>query len=97
MTVTIHPLAGDELLGSIEFYKENGGPDIARAFLVEFERVVGLIREYPDIGTSWKKTARRLHFRTFPFSVVYTAGVNTITIVAIPDHRRKPGYWKNRL
>ncbi len=97
MTVTIHPLAGEELFGSIEFYAKNGGKDLARAFLDEFERIVGLIRVYPDIGTPWKKTARRLHFRKFPFSVVYTANGNTITIVAIPHHRRKPGYWKNRL
>lgn len=57
-----------------------------------------LIAANPGIGGRVRRTNCRRYILTgFPYSVIYTEGADTIEIVAVAHHRRRPGYWRDRL
>lgn len=41
--------------------------------------------------------ARRCALRIPPYSIIYTETDDEIRVWAFAHHKRKPGYWKNRL
>jgi hypothetical protein len=68
----------------------------------EFQRVVddaiqciasGRLVHAPVRGTP----TRRCVLTTPPYSIVYTETADEIRVWAFPHHKRRPGYWKNRL
>jgi mRNA-degrading endonuclease RelE of RelBE toxin-antitoxin system len=34
--------------------------------------------------------------RRFPYSVIYEVLGNTVTVLAVAHHRRRPGYWRSQ-
>jgi plasmid stabilization system protein ParE len=51
VTYALHPEATGELEEALAFYREQGGIELARAFLAEFERVATLLVSNPGFGT----------------------------------------------
>ncbi len=53
----------------------------------------------PDAWPMWRGR-RDIHVRVLPnwrYSVVYTVDAESVFIVAIAHHKRRPGYWLSRL
>ena len=96
MIVSVSSEADRELIETARFYAQEGGVEIAQAFIDEFERLLGLLVEHPLIGASWGHDRRRLPMRKFPYSVVYYVRSDEARIVAIAHHRRTPQYWAGR-
>jgi toxin ParE1/3/4 len=65
-------------------------------FIAEFERVLALLAEHPELGARWRKR-RRFSLRRFPFSVIYTVTADEVRVIALAHHRRKQGYWADRV
>jgi toxin ParE1/3/4 len=93
---TLHAKAADELVEAIGHYKDRGGKPLARAYLDEFDRVAALILEHPGIGTRVADDLRVLHFKKFPYGVVYRALATEIRILAIAHQHRRPNDWSGR-
>jgi toxin ParE1/3/4 len=71
-------------------------------FRAEFKFAIDTLREGIYQGTSWpgglaRRGVRRLLMRRFPFSVVFVAAGEGVTVLALAHHRRRPGYWRDRL
>jgi toxin ParE1/3/4 len=81
---------------SVSFYAENNR-ETARLFAREFRAVVELLRERPLIGAPYVDGTRRKLFPRFPYAVIYDAGPERITIIAVSHHRRDPQYWEERV
>lgn len=62
-------------------------------FIAEGERVSGLLRRHPLIGTRVDPTLRRVRFHRFPFAYLFSVDDDVIRIVAVAHRRRRPGYW----
>ncbi len=71
MNVSIHALAESELIDSASYYTGVATAALGEALIVEFERAVELLRQYPKFGTPWRGRTRRFPLRRFPFSIVY--------------------------
>jgi toxin ParE1/3/4 len=71
-------------------------PGLGDEFLDEVASGLARIREYPHAHPPMDEY-RRYIMRRFPFSLIYGIGVDTIVIVAVAHHSRRPGYWKRRL
>jgi len=68
-TYVLHRGAEDDLLEAARFYRDEGGVNLAHRFLDEFERAMGLLTEFPNIGRP-AGDSRRVHsLRNFPYSV----------------------------
>lgn len=62
----LHRGAEDDLLEAARFYRDEGGVNLANRFLDEFERVMALLTEFPNIGRP-AGASRRVHpLQNFP-------------------------------
>ena len=67
------------------------------AFLREFDHAVSVISEAPLRWPVHIENTRRYVFRSFPFSLVYFVEGQTIFVVSLESHSKRPGYWRERL
>ena len=94
-TIVVHSDAETEILEALAWYAERS--DLAaRAFVQEMMSMVVMVDRSPQ---TWPKSfgnTRRIVFLHFPFDLVYRMKGETIEIVAVAHHRRRPWYWRNR-
>jgi plasmid stabilization system protein ParE len=77
----LHRGAEDDLLEAARFYRDEGGANLANRFLDEFERVMNLLTEFPNIGRPAGASRRVYPLRNFPYSVIYRETAGTIRIL----------------
>jgi toxin ParE1/3/4 len=94
--VQFHPAAQQELQEAFEWYQHHAGPRIAGHFLDEVEEALSLLKNHPEIGESGCSHTRRLIFQRYPYTLVYRLKGETLEIIAIAHHRRRPTYWAGR-
>ncbi|WP_332851595.1 type II toxin-antitoxin system RelE/ParE family toxin [Duganella sp. S19_KUP01_CR8] len=95
MKLVVVPPALAELQGAADHYASQGGPQLGRDFVDEFERVANLLLLNPQLG-ALARGARRYSMSKFPYSVIYQIAVDELRILAIAHQRRRPGYWRGR-
>lgn len=96
MTYSLHPGAEHDIANALDFYSDQAGSVVAERFLEEFEYVVKLLVEYPDLGTPTTRGRRTFPLKIFPYSVVYRNLESRIRIVIVRHQHRKPGYAGGR-
>ena len=96
MTYSLHPEAARELEQALAFYRDQGGIGVARAFLVEFERVGELLVLNPGFGTPTTGGRRSFPLRRFPYSLIYRSTGKVIRILVVGHQHRRPGYGSGR-
>ena len=96
MNYTLHPGAERDITEALDFYCEHAGFVVAERFLDEFERVANLLLEHPGLGTLTTRGRRAFPLKIFPYSVVYRNLENSIQILIVRHHHRKPGYAGRR-
>ncbi|TMG80352.1 MAG: hypothetical protein E6H78_18725 [Betaproteobacteria bacterium] len=72
-------------------------PSSHRTSLDDVQRVIDLLRAQPGLGRPVGRGLRRAVLRRFPFSLIYAEGPDAIVIVAIAHHKRRLGYWRQRI
>jgi toxin ParE1/3/4 len=99
--IKISPEAAQELEAAAAWYeKEQAG--LGNRLILAFEHTLKLLAEpnpplTPVEGEAANFGAKKLILHKFPFSVI-TAKINqTMVVVALAHHSRKPGYWKLRI
>lgn len=92
---SFHPEADAELEEATLFY-ESRLVGLGKSFAAEVERMVSLIREFPDAGAKVGIDRRRVVVDRFPYSIVYRRDPASIVIVAVAHQRRRTRYWRNR-
>jgi plasmid stabilization system protein ParE len=93
---SLHPEATRELEAALAFYREQGGIGLARAFLLEFERVATLLVSNSGFGTPTTGGRRSFPLRRFPYSLIYRSTGEGIRILVVGHQHRRPAYWSGR-
>jgi toxin ParE1/3/4 len=75
---------------------EDKAPGLGRELLTEVERVLGILRKNPAMGSPLTSPYRRLLCQRFPFAVIYREDGAELWVQAVMHLRRRPGYWKDR-
>ena len=88
--------AETELDAAIDYYYFQGGTAVSDNFRHEVERVTKLLREHTSLGVQVRHNARRLPLHGYPFDLVYRAKQDSILVIALAHHSRRPGYWVGR-
>lgn len=96
MTYSLHPGVEHDIANALDFYSEQASPMVAERFLDEFERVVKLLFEHPDLGTPTTRGRRAFPLKVFPYLVVYRNLESSIRILIVRHQHRKPGYAGGR-
>jgi plasmid stabilization system protein ParE len=95
ISVQFHSEAEAEFIEAAAFY-ESRLVGLGTAFSAEVKTSVGFILAHPEAGSPLGRKLRKHVVRRFPYSLIYRHGEQSIYIVAVAHHRRRPGYWKNR-
>lgn len=88
--------ARTEFVSNIRRYAREAGAAQAKAFRAEVHHMQALISMHPDMGAPTVSGCRYMVLDRFPFSIVYRHAADTLTIIAIAHHSRRPGYWAGR-
>ena len=92
-----HPAAEAEFNAAIDWYVARS-TNAATDFAADVRNAVQLIVELPQAWPTWpgRDDLRVRVLRRFPFSVIYSVETETMVVVAVAHHRRRPGYWLGR-
>lgn len=95
MRIKFHSEARKEFFEAAEYYEEQV-VGLGDDFIDEIEKVLDVIEQQPSSGTQITNKERRFLVSRFRYGIIYSVEENQITIFAVMDLRRKPGYWKSR-
>ncbi len=72
---------------------------LGQEFAKEVEDTIERIKQNPEAWTtiSSSKRARRCLTNRFPFGIIYQIRQDTLLIVAVWHHRRRPRTWQERI
>jgi hypothetical protein len=90
------PQAEEEFLEWVARY-EGRVRGLGGEFIEEVERALERIDTFPEHGSPHLANTRRVVLQRFPFSVVYEILPEGVLVVAVAHHRRRPGYWRDRI
>jgi len=90
------PVAQTELTDAAAFY-DRERPGLGDRFIEEFERVVALLNDNPELGRAIGDNRRSIVFDRFPFRLIYSLEDSVIRIIAICHQKRRPDYWRGRV
>lgn len=96
MSYSLHRGAEQDLTEALRFYRREAGIGLARRFLDEFERVIKLLEEFPDIGKPTAEDRRSLPLTGFPYSVIYRHVNAEIRILVVRHQTRNPEHGEQR-
>ena len=96
LKIEFHPSALEEAESAQLWYAERSKV-ASKAFVGELSHAINKISKSPERWPKFHKETRRYYFPRFPFSLIYRANKERIEIIAVMHHRRKPGYWAERL
>lgn len=96
MKVVVLASAERDLSEAANYYLEHASIRIAQAFVDEFRHATARLAEYPKSGMPVSDQQRVMHFRRFPYSIIYRLHTDSVVIRAIAHHRRKPIYVKKQ-
>jgi hypothetical protein len=66
-------------------------------FEQDLQNTVAFVTTRPLSGKVISERVRKFGLRTFRYNIIYMIDADEIIIVAVAHHRRRPGYWLNRL
>jgi len=95
MKVRYVDAADAEFRDAINYYNQER-PGLGFEFSDEVRDVIARIQNYPLAWTPLSKRARRAQVHRFPYSIIYEVRGDSIIIVAIQHHRRKPMNWRKQ-
>ena len=96
MKAEFHQAASKEIVETTAYY-EGELPGLGAGFIAEVEKVVAVLCDQPNIGQRVGEEFRRIHLARFPYSLIYSIESERIWVVAVAHHRRRPGYWQERI
>ena len=96
MKVEFFPAAELELTEAAEDY-EGKARGLGEEFLLEVERIAGVLLELPSLGEKLDPIHRRMPLRRFPFALIFRHDGDVIRVVAVAHRRRRPRYWQPRV
>ena len=96
MKVTFHDTARDELANAVAFFNDRS-EGLGAALAAEVSSAIEHIVAFGEMGVAVRPGVRRILLRHYPFSLLYNVSADRVRILALMHHRRRPGYWADRL
>jgi plasmid stabilization system protein ParE len=95
MQLDLTPEARAEIIQAAAWYNDRGA-GLGQRFVLEVDRTIDRIREYPLAWTEIEAGIRRALVHEFSYSIYYTVQDTRIRIHAVTHQRRRPGSWRRR-
>jgi plasmid stabilization system protein ParE len=96
VSARLHPEAEADAEAARAWYAKRN-KRAADAFLAELDRAMLHICEAPPRWPAVYGRYRRFLLHKYPFSVIYLEDANGVAVIAVAHHRRRPGFWRQRV
>jgi plasmid stabilization system protein ParE len=96
VSYSLHRGAEQDLTEAFRFYRREGGNGLARRFLDEFERIIKILEEFPDIGKPTGEDRRSFPLTGFPYSIIYRNVNAEIRVLVVRHQNRDPEHGEQR-
>ena len=70
--------------------------ELSKDILEKYIEALNKIQDKPLLNPEIKGKYRKINLDRFPYKLVYKIFSTEILIVAMAQHKRKPGYWRKR-
>lgn len=94
-TLVLAPAAEDDIRQAFVWYGERNRL-AAEAFREEVFEAIERVADTRSHPAADEAGVRKRVLKRFPYSVLYEIEAETITVLAVAHHRRKPAYWKSK-
>ena len=84
-----------EIRAAFLWYFERS-PIAADAYRTEALEAIDLLQTDAPIWPADEDGIRQYLLRHYPYKIFYEIDGQTVTVLAVAHHRRKPGYWRVR-
>ena len=95
MTLVMIPMARRGMLRAARWYDRRSS-GLGNKLLDEIRSSFLAILEFPEAFPPIDESYRRKLLEVFPYALIYRVDGKTITIVAVANFKRRPGYWRRR-
>lgn len=86
-----------EHLEQVDYY-ESRLPGLGARYMKAFDAAMSRVCKFPDrYPVEHPAGIRRIRVSGFPFSVLYRLTGDEIEVLVIASHKRRPGYWQERI
>lgn len=96
MRVSVSSEAQADFNAALDWYLDELAFDAAEGFADEFERALMLLQSFPDVGSTSRYQTRTFTLPTFPYSLIHRVSPDSVRVIAVAHHSRRPGYWAGR-
>lgn len=96
MIAGFHPAAKLEYEAALAWLAREAGAQAAEELATEFWHAIDLLKRSPQLGVPAPRLTRKLTLRRFRYSIIYRAGHDSIRVLALAHHHRRPDYWSQR-
>ncbi len=91
-----YPQAWQEVEEAEAWYRQRN-PEAGVRFLSALHDALENLSRWPQRWPIYRFGTRRIVLYRFPFSIVYRDEPKLVSVIAVAHHKRRPGYWKDRL
>jgi L-amino acid N-acyltransferase YncA len=93
----LHPEAALEHEEQVAYYEARAA-GLGRRYHAAFRSALLRVCEAPHrFRIAQASGIRRVSLRGFPFSVIFREAGGAVQVLAVAPHRKRPGYWTNRI
>ena len=85
-----------EMDDAIKYYNEQLD-SLGNRFYSEVIATIALIQLFSDSWNQCSLNTRKAILKAFPYNLIYAMDSDTIVIIAVAHHHRKPDYWIDRI
>lgn len=96
MRIRQHPAASAELDDALTWYAQRS-PRAAEGLWREVPRAQAVVKTFPLASPLIGANNRRFVLHAFPYDLIYAVAGDVVWIIAYAHHKRRPGYWLERL
>ena len=80
----------------VDWYIGEGAFIAAEDFTEELDGAIDLLNQFAALGESGMHHTRSLPLHGFPYTLNYSLRHDTVRVIAVAHHSRRPGYWVGR-
>jgi toxin ParE1/3/4 len=93
--IRYHEAAEEELLNEI-VYLEDRSEGLGRRFFGEIRRSETMLERFPESAPEILPGIRKHIMRKFQYSLIYSIEPDSVLVLAVAHHKRRPAYWIGR-
>ena len=96
MRIEFHKLAASDISRIMDYYEDAAGPQLAAEFYDELRTFIQKAADSPEGYAIRERDLRRVNLERFPYHFFYRIVNDTVRILIVRHHSRRPTLGKHR-